>query len=350
MLEQNFSLSIIFLFIFSIFLVFPMFTLSQSAKPSSEELKKLLSPQQFAVTQQCSTEPAFHNEYWNNKEAGIYVDVVSGEPLFSSLDKYDSGSGWPSFTKPIGKEAVKENNDSKYGMTRTEVRSKTADSHLGHVFPDGPGVDGLRYCINSASLRFIPANELEQKGYAKYVSRFQKEKSSQKEESDRSMLGDFEIAYLAGGCFWGLEDLIYKLPGVIDVEDGYTGGTSNDATYELVHSGADGNAESIKVTFDPKKLAYADLLRYFFRIHDPTTLNRQGNDRGSEYRSAIFYLSEEQKITAEEVRKEVDTSGKWNKPVVTEITKAGDWAKAEEYHQDYLKKHPGGYSCHFDRG
>ena len=141
-------------------------------KPDAAELKKTLTPEQFAVTQQSATEPAFNNEYWDNHEPGIYVDVVSRRPLFSSLDKFDSGCGWPSFTQPLSGTDVVERADDSYGMERTEVRSKVADSHLGHVFDDGPGPTHLRYCINSASLRFIPLNKMEAEGYSKYLEPF----------------------------------------------------------------------------------------------------------------------------------------------------------------------------------
>lgn len=138
---------------------------------SQDELKKMLTPEQYRVTQQEGTETPFNNAYWNNKEAGIYVDVVSGEPLFSSLDKYDSGTGWPSFTKPIEKKNLKTKEDNKLFMTRTEVRSSSGDSHLGHVFDDGPN-GGQRFCINSAAMRFIPVADLEKEGYGEYKSMF----------------------------------------------------------------------------------------------------------------------------------------------------------------------------------
>jgi len=158
-----------------------------------------------------------------------------------------------------------------------------------------------------------------------------------------------EIAILAGGCFWGMEDLIRKLPGVLETHVGYTGGDLDSPVYKDVKTGKTGHAESIRIVFDPAQTAYRRLLEFFFQIHDPTTKNRQGNDIGSQYRSAIFYLNEEQKAEAEKVIAAIDASGRWPGKIVTNVAPAGKWWDAEEYHQDYLEKYPEGYTCHFIR-
>lgn len=158
-----------------------------------------------------------------------------------------------------------------------------------------------------------------------------------------------ETATLAGGCFWGMEEIIRNIPGVIKTEVGYTGGSVDNPTYNIVKLGTSNHAESVQVEFDNAKLSYADLLGFFFRMHDPTTVNQQGNDKGTQYRSVIFYHSPEQKKTAEEVIKKIEAAKKWDRPIVTQVIPATKFFAAEEYHQDYLQKNPQGYTCHWLR-
>jgi peptide methionine sulfoxide reductase msrA/msrB len=323
---------------------------------TEKELKSKLTPLQYKVTMEDGTEPPFQNKYWNNKQPGIYVDVISGEPLFCSLDKYESGTGWPSFTKPLEPDNLILREDRNLSAVRTEVRSSRSDAHLGHVFDDGPAPTGQRYCVNSAALIFIPVEELAQRGYGEYLVLFGEStgednpgheanpSSASTDESSSS-----EVAVFGAGCFWGVEEILRKIPGVNRITVGYSGGVTTNPTYEQVSSKTSGHAEVVQIEFDSAKVTYEELLDYFFRLHDPTTMNRQGNDVGTQYRSVIFYQNEEQKKLAEKKKAEVDRSGKWTDPVVTEIVAAKPFYSAEEYHQDYLQKNPGGYSCHYLR-
>lgn len=302
------------------------------SKSPGAELRSRLTPEQYRVTQEGGTEPPFRNEYVDHHEAGIYVDVVSGEALFSSLDKYDSGSGWPAFTQSLAASTT-THTDTSHGMVRREVRSRGANSHLGHVFDDGPGKDHQRFCINSAALRFVPLARMAQEGYDAHLFAF-------------AETMHWQVATLAGGCFWGVQELFAEQPGVLATQAGYTGGEAPLVSYEEVCSGRTGHAEAVQVLFDPAATSYAKLLDFFFRMHDPTTRDRQKNDRGSQYRSAIFVADDAQRRAAEASVARANASGHFGVPVVTTIEPLRHFVRAEGYHQHYLDRHPNGYRCH----
>jgi peptide methionine sulfoxide reductase msrA/msrB len=293
------------------------------SKEKIAEIVKTLTPEQVEITQAKGTEPAFCGNLTNNHEKGIYVCVVGGLPLFRSSEKFESHSGWASFFAPFDPDHVVEKKDTSHGMVRTEILDARSGAHLGHVFDDGPAPTHKRYCLNSAALKFIADG-------APIPPDSQPVKS--------------ETAYFAGGCFWGVEDVFEQIPGVMDAVSGYMGGSVAEPTYKMVCTDKTGHAETVKVVFDPARVTYKALLKVFFDNHDPTTLNRQGPDVGTQYRSVIFASTPEQKAQAEAYIKELSASPRFaSRKIVTTVESAPTFYKAEEYHQDYHKKHGG--SC-----
>jgi peptide methionine sulfoxide reductase msrA/msrB len=249
--------------------------------------------------------------------------VVCGLPLFSSEHKFTSGTGWPSFFSPFADGHVARKVDNSYGMDRVEVLCARCESHLGHEFPDGPKPSGKRFCLNSVSLHFY-------------------------EEGDKLPANSTpvatETAYFAGGCFWGIEHYFQKGEGVINVESGYMQGNTENPTYEDICLKETGHAESTKVTFDPTVISYETLLKAFFTMHDPTQVNRQGPDKGTQYRSGIWTTSKQQLQSAKAYVQELSDSGAVTRPIATEIEPAKTFYIAEDIHQDYIENT--GRACH----
>ncbi len=289
-------------------------SLSADDQPKEDKMKfNELSPQEEWVIVHKGTEPPFSGKYYKHFESGTYVCRRCGTPLYRSSDKFDSGCGWPSFDDEIP-GAVKRSRDSD-GM-RIEITCAKCGAHLGHVF-EGEGLTpkNVRHCVNSISLDFVPA------------------------ESTTT-----ETAYFAGGCFWGTEHLLKSMDGVISTRVGYMGGRTESPTYEDVCRGNTGHAETVEIVFDPTRTSLEKLARFFFEIHDPTQLNRQGPDVGSQYRSAVFYVNDAQKKIVAQLIEILKSRGY---KVVTQLAPAEKFWPAEDYHQDYYERTGKAPYCHF---
>jgi len=270
-----------------------------------------LSDAEKHVILEKGTEAPFTGRHWNTFERGVYVCRQCGAPLYLSDSKFASECGWPSFDEEI-RGAVRKQPDAD--GRRTEILCAKCGGHLGHVFAGEKLTEkNTRHCVNSTSIVFVPE--------AKWA---------------------LQRAIFAGGCFWGVEHYFHQVDGMLAVTSGYTGGHVKNPTYEQVCAGTTGHAESAEVVFDPARVSYEKLAKLFFEIHDPTEVNRQGPDVGSQYRSAIFYLTDEQKKTAESLIAQLRAKGL---KVATEVTPASTFWRAEDHHQDYIAKHPE-HPCH----
>jgi peptide methionine sulfoxide reductase msrA/msrB len=273
---------------------------------SDEEWRSRLTPEQYRVTRQRGTERPFSSEMCSLFEPGWYACVGCGTVLFHANDKFESGSGWPSFTQPITESAIAYHADNAHGMQRVETTCNTCGAHLGHVFPDGPDAGGLRYCINAVAL----------------------EKTAH----------PVERATFGGGCFWCTEAVFQQLKGVAGVQSGYSGGHTVNPTYHEVCTGSTGHAEVVQITFDPQVISYADLVRVHLGTHDPTTLNRQGADRGTQYRSIILTHDRMQEETSRRVIEEMAPA--FEREIVTEVKPYENFYEAETAHRDYYAGNP----------
>jgi len=300
---------------------------------------KRRTDEQFEILRSKDTERPFCGTLLDNKEAGVYTCAGCGLPLFSSDSKFHSGTGWPSFFQPIAKENVSERADHSYGTTRTEINCARCDGHLGHVFDDGPKPTGLRFCLNSASLNFTPSDKLATLAdpIAEQGAGSRAQGAAGKTSADS---GERATAVFAGGCFWCTEAAFEQVEGVVGVTSGYSGGKKETANYERVCDGDTGHAEVIRVTYDPKRLTYDQLLDVFFDAHDPTQLNHQGNDYGTQYRSAIFYADDNQRIAAEVKIQRLTDAKVFDEPIVTKLEKLIAFYPAEDYHQGYARNNP----------
>ncbi|MFZ4671804.1 MAG: bifunctional methionine sulfoxide reductase B/A protein [Flavobacterium sp.] len=278
---------------------------------SDTEWKKVLSADLYAVAREADTERAFTGKMWQSETKGTYYCAACGLKLFKSEQKFVSSCGWPSFFEQENKNSVVFKDDNSYGMKRTEALCGRCNSHLGHLFDDGPEPTGKRYCMNAISLDFVP-------------------------DGVTSTTGNLETIVLGGGCFWCVEAVYENLEGVKSVYSGYAGGTVENPSYEEVCTGRTGAAEVVEITYDKSKTNLDEIFQVFFTVHDPTTLNRQGADAGTQYRSAIFYKNENEKKVAESLIAALNEKVFSNK-IVTTLEALQKFYKAESYHQGYYQ-------------
>lgn len=309
-----------------LFLLGVLYAMTRSGSVNDQEKSALnpLTPEEERVIVHKGTEMPFTGEYYKNKEKGTYLCRRCNAPLYHSEAKFDSGCGWPSFDDEIP-GAVKRVPDAD-GM-RTEILCAKCGGHLGHVFlGERFTAKNTRHCVNSISMKFQP--------------------DAEKPATQNGASATTETAVFASGCFWGTQYIFDKAPGVISTKVGYTGGHAEHPTYKQVCSGTTGHAEAVEVVFDKTKTSYETLARLFFETHDPTQVNRQGPDVGEQYRSVVFYTSDEQKRTAEKL---VDELKKKGIKVATHLEKSGTFWPAEDYHQKYYLKTGGQPYCHIHK-
>lgn len=278
----------------------------------NSEWKKVLSPDLYAVAREADTERAFTGTMWNSEAKGTYYCAACGYRLFKSDQKFTSSCGWPSFFEQDNKNSITFKDDNSYGMHRIEANCGRCDSHLGHLFDDGPEPTGKRYCMNAISLDFVPD-----------VVAVSPKK------------GNLETIVLGGGCYWCVEAVYENLKGVEKVVSGFSGGKVENPSYEEVCTGRTGAAEVVEITYDTTVTNLDEIFKVFFTVHDPTTLNRQGADVGTQYRSVVFYKNEEQKKAAESIIKELNDSNVFSSKIVTTLEPFTQFYAAEDYHQNY---------------